>query len=390
MLVPVALIEEVQKTILINFSDLDNKDSSRLFKVLLELWVFIYDQQKRDDKCLNLNYFTQIYKGDLDRFSIKIKNKKIGYKALLSALYSVGLIDINDKYSTGSFSKSYRVIIDFIGDHYEEVDLDFEKIFTNYKSKKYWLSKYPEYKNQINNAYKLKVNIKQYHRWLIDNNGNPLKPTMKNGRFHYRNINPERTLEYILESIKINMGILWFKISNEGRFYNSTTNLSYTALPFCTLDRRKIYEIDIVNCQPLLLSKILSNQQYRKDVEEGIFYEKVADKLGKTRNQFKILSYRFIFFNNKKLNSGIIYNVLEELYPGLITELNKLRDEMNISCEMQRIESSIMVDKIGKVKNITCLLRHDAVFVVEEDIELVKTLMISEFKNLGINIKIKK
>lgn len=390
-LVPINLISKIQFSISIKFHSISIPDKVRLLKVLVELWLFIYEKQKQDDDSKNLKFFTQIMGQEINgKFYIKINKKKIGYKLLLEVLEHSKTIKINSNYLVGKYSYSYKILTEFIGTDYEEIDLDFNKIYSNFKDKEYWLDNNIKHHHQIKNCYLLKIDITKYLQWMKSNVGIKLKPIFENGVLKERILTEERIFDYLQTALKINLGNLWFKVSEQGRFYNSTTNLSYTALPFSKLNNREIFELDIPNCQPTLLATLINNQQYKKDCEEAIFYDRMADLLGKERNEFKLLSYKYIFFTNNQLNSGDIYDKLEELYPGLIKEVNQLRDEINIAHEMQKIESKIMVDTIGSIDSLTSLLRHDAIYVCQEDYEMVKELMISEFKKLGLNIKIKK
>jgi hypothetical protein len=230
--------------------------------------------------------------------------------------------------------------------------------------------------------------LTEYIKWINNNIGTELKPVINNGILETRFLTKERAYDYINDALKINLGNIWFKVSDEGRFYNSTTNLSYTTLPFIRLKRRKLKEIDIANCQPLILSKLINSDLYRIDCENGVFYDNLANELGIGRPETKVLSYKFIFFSNRILKTGKIYNAMEKLYPGVIGQINELRDKIEISKEMQKIESDIFVNKIGNL-DFKMMLRHDAVFVYEEDYEIVKNYVIKEFNKIGLNPTIK-
>ena len=80
--------------------------------------------------------------------------------------------------------------------------------------------------------------------------------------------------------------------------------------------------MDVKNCQPLLLSYLINHPAYKIDVENGVFYDKMAKALDLKRVEFKLFSYRYIFFPNTPLKSGKIYNTLNNHYPGLIGEIN--------------------------------------------------------------------
>lgn len=388
-IIPTRLQDEIRTIIEsdIRFISITQKQKINFNKVLISLWYFIYNTQKNDESITSLNGFTNIHYDNLEKFNIKIGSIRLKCSNLLELLNGK-VIDINDKYSSGNFSIGYRIKTDFINGKYTEVELDFEKIFTNIKNKSYWLNKYPSYKKLINDTYEIKIELSEYITWLNDNIGLELKPVIKNGIIEDRFLTKETIYDYINDALKVNYSNIWFKVSNEGRFYNSTTNLSYTSLPFIKLKRRSLVEIDVTNCQPLLLCGLISNKLYKQDVEKGIFYENMSRELNIRRNEFKVLSYKYIFFSKKPLKSGKIYNALEKLYPGFIYEMNELRSKIEVSKEMQKIESNIFVNKIGSL-DFKMMLRHDAVFVYEEDYDIIKSYVIQEFKNIGLNAKIK-
>lgn len=390
LLIPIKLLDAIKFGIesSIKYINLDEKSKLKLIKVLVSLWFYIYEKQRNDENTSTLKGYTNIHYTKLIKFKIMINRINIQYAELIEFLELLKLIEVNETYSAGNFSKSYRICTEFLELDFIQFELDFDKIFDNIKDKKYWLKKYSDYKKQINDTYEVKINLTEYIKWINNNIGTELKPVINNGILETRFLTKERAYDYINDALKINLGNIWFKVSDEGRFYNSTTNLSYTALPFISLKRRNVKEIDVVNCQPLLLCGLIKNELYKKDVESGIFYQRMANELGKTRNEFKVLSYKYIFFSNKELKSGSIYDALNKLYPDFIQELNSLRKQINISREMQKIESSIFVDKISNY-DFKMILRHDAVFVYEEDYEIVKRLVEGEFKKLGLNVSIK-
>lgn len=390
LLIPTEVVNKVKFSIdsELDFINLTEKQKSKLNKVLLSLWYFIYNEQRSDEETFNLKGFTNIHSDVLSRFRIKINDKSLHYNKLLNILSSNGLISINEIFSTGKFSQSYRIESDLISTNYSEVEIDFDKIFYNFKNKSYWLKKYPQLKKQINETYEIKIELGDYILWMNNNIDLELKPIMNNGVLERRFLTKERIYNYINDALRINYDNIWFKLSNEGRFYNSTTNLSYTALPFIKLKRRSVKEIDIANCQPLILSKLINNESYKNDCEMGIFYDRLSEELNITRNEAKVLSYKYIFFSNKKLKSGKIYDCMKKLYGDVIEQINEIRDRIEISKEMQKIESDIFVNKIS-ILDFKMMLRHDAVYVYEEDYEIIKRYVIKEFNNIGLNPTIK-
>lgn len=388
--IPTKVQDKVRFTIdkEIDFINLTEKQKSNLNKILLSLWYYIYNEQRNDETTFNLKGFVNIHSKLLKVFRIKIDSKSLHYNKLIDLLKDVNLISVNEKFSQGNFSQSYRVESEFINTDFQEVEIDFEKIFANLKNKSYWLKKYTNLNKQIKEAYEVKIDLSDYILWLKENNGLELKPVINNGILERRFLTNERIYDYINDALKLNFDNIWIKLSNEGRFYNTLTNLSYTSIPFMKLKRRGLKEIDIVNCQPLLLSKLVNNEEYKSDCENGIFYDRMAKELNMTRNEFKVLSYKYIFFSNKKLKSGKIYEAMEKIYGGLIEQINELRDKIEISKEMQKIESDIFVNKISSL-DFKMMLRHDAVYVYEEDYDIVKSYVIIEFNKIGLNPTIK-
>jgi hypothetical protein len=114
----------------------------------------------------------------------------------------------------------------------------------------------------------------------------------------------------------------------------------------------------------------------------------MASILSVSRNEVKLLCYKRIFFSNEKTYSGKVYDAFNSLYPGLIDEINRLRDDINIARELQKIESNIFVNNISNL-DFKMMLRHDAIFVYEEDYDLIKEYVIAEFNKIGLKATIK-
>ena len=366
---------------------LDEKSQSKLIKKIIELWMFIYNKQIGDESTISLKGYTNIDKSELDKFNIQIDNKRIRYRELLDMLY--GLVETNDKYKKGSFTKGYRIITDNFNGNTTEVEIDINKIFHNIKSKEYWITKYPEHQHLIEWTYKSSIDLDEYLKWMLNNEGMKLKPITNKGILMDRFLNRERIWHHFFLSLKINIGDLWFKVSDEGRLYSSISNLPYTSVPYIKLYMNDTCDIDIKNCQPLLLSKLLNNckgaKEYKRDVENGIFYDRVAHDMGIERLKFKALSYKLIFFNDKPLLGGKVYESMIKLYGDVIYKINELKKDGKLSLTLQKMESEIIVDGIGKL-NIPKLLRHDQVICLKDNKKTIEQELIKQFNNINLNV----
>ena len=83
----------------------------------------------------------------------------------------------------------------------------------------------------------------------------------------------------------------------------------------------------------------------------------MAAIIGKTRNEFKILSYRWIFFNDKPIPKKYC-DALDSVYEGLSQQINKIKAESKLWFRLQSLESSIWVET-AKTLPFPSLIRHD-------------------------------
>lgn len=392
---PTALIQCIDNNIQEEktFFKINEKQRQLLNHKLINLWYIIYSSQI-DDNHKTLKYYTNIHRDNFRPFKFKFKSKTYQYNQLLYYLNNWGLIDINHIYCSkkgcNSFSKSYRIKTEFLCEtEMSEVEIDFCKIFKNTRNMEYWLNKYPEYSNLITDCYNTTIKLDKFINWLYRKKGKKLKSKLINGVFVKRHLTPERILMYINKTLKLHFKNLWFKVSDEGRFYSSITNLPSVCIKYLELYEKKVFELDVTNCQPLLLAYLLKNSKYQKDVENGVFYERMADKIGWDRDKFKVLSYKYLFFSNDTLKTGLIYDAINTCYPFLINQIKNLKKENKLAILLQKLESSIFIEKIGKLPHPKITI-HDSFLVSIEYYCLFKKMIECEFKKIGLKVSIKK
>jgi hypothetical protein len=390
-LLPIQVLIEIENYIKIDtdFSQIKEKQRQRLVKELASLWYFIYNKQQDTNKP-NLRKLKRIHHDDFRKFRFKLKRKDYGYAKLLKILEFAKLIRINPNHLAGQYSYSYKVLTSFISKGNMTIcEVDFDKIFKNTENKEHWLSTYPEHAHLINDIYFSSIDLDGYLHWMLQNKGIELKPKLKNGKLVKRWLTNEVICASFNAALKLNLKNIWIKKSDEGRFYSSVSNLPSTSVQFLKLNGASTFDIDIKNSQPLLLSVLLpkSQKQYKKDVESGIFYEKVAAEMGITRDIFKSYSYKYIFFNLNPLKSGKIYTAINNVYPGLIQEINNIKENTKLAHRLQEMESDIFVKNIGKLA-FPKLLRHDQVIVTKENLDLVKKYLRLEYNKIGIKVNL--
>lgn len=210
-------------------------------------------------------------------------------------------------------------------------------------------------------------------------------------RYHKENNTPVYNLRQRIENIIYTTRDRTIKYGkNVKRIFHPFSNVSRIAREHLSI---KFHNIDIVNCQPLLLVYYLKQQNmeidedYIIDVENGLFYENFYDD-PKERDATKQNLYQVIFFgfnpktkNNKKF---------KELYPLTHASLSKIaKEETTLASRLQNCEANIFNNIKPKCsKNYFTL--HDAIYFSDtRDIAKLKEDIIEKFSEYNITPKIK-
>lgn len=188
------------------------------------------------------------------------------------------------------------------------------------------------------------------------------------------------------------------------RVYSSFTSLSRISRKHLTLNNKKFIEIDIKNCQPLLLvilakeNNLTLDINYIKDVTSGLFYEKLikeAKRLGFTnekmykgklivddyyeglvigkikvpkiktlqlseREDVKILCYNDIFFAKTHKETNLV-KCFKSLYPRTLeTILYLSTNDVTFANKLQNLEANIILNVIPECNYFTV---HDAIYI---------------------------
>lgn len=311
----------------------------------------------------NKSFYKNIHRSLLRSYNFYYK-KQINYSTIIKDLIKLNLIKVNNKYSNGdnSFTKSYHTTL-LIDDNFSEIDINID--FGNYLTREQNLSKHRNHKKIITTTYNTKVDLIKYQSWLLNNIGTKLKPKKVNNILVDRVLTHEIAYKYIIRVLKFNLGLHWFKYQNDsGRFYSSFTTLPSSTLDFTTIRGNKVIELDIKNAQPMFLIKYIKNEDYTYDVCNGIFYQKFMSLLKKDKMTIKNLLYSKVFFNNKSLLSGELYDAFEFLYPNLISTINILKKDQ-LWLKLQQIESLLIFENFKSDNN--CLTKHDAIIFIDNN-----------------------
>lgn len=163
------------------------------------------------------------------------------------------------------------------------------------------------------------------------------------------------------------------------RVYHSLTNISRVSRKFLTLNSEDFNDVDVKNCQPLLLCYLLLSKglevdaQYKHDCEIGNLYENFIT-VDKDRSQTKVEMYKNIYFAFQP-NSKIA-QTFEKLYPKTFKSLEILSNEPEeMACMLQNIEAEIFNGIVpNKSKGYYTLF--DSVYFtdIEDCVQIIKEI----------------
>jgi hypothetical protein len=262
-------------------------------------------------------------------------------------------------------------------------------------------SKYKQYKEHFLNTFKIDYDmaLEYINNWysekLSTNTGDILKNFIKiNNQYNF-----------LLMSISaINDGAIFFRHNKtNGRIDTNLTNMKKQLKQFI-ISEEPLYQIDITNSQPYLLSVILNNEmdnkidqneliKYTQWTTRGRFYEKFINayyKLtGKRYERDDIKDVMFCIFYSKNESYKKEKNIFDSLFPTInewIKEQKKEKEKHNkLAIRMQQFESDICIDVICEEINkqdLKYYTIHDAWLVREKDIEKTINIINKSFTNL--------
>lgn len=163
------------------------------------------------------------------------------------------------------------------------------------------------------------------------------------------------------------------------RVYHSLTNISRISRKFLTINGEEFNDVDVKNCQPLLLCYLLFSKglevdaNYKHDCEIGNLYENFIT-VDKDRSQTKVEMYKNIYFAFKP-NSDIA-QAFKKLYPKTFASLEILSNEPEeMACMLQNIEAEIFNGIVpNKSKDYYTLF--DSVYFtdIEDCVQIIKEI----------------
>ena len=191
-----------------------------------------------------------------------------------------------------------------------------------------------------------------------------------------------------------------------GRVFNNITSLPKQLRQFLRLDGKPLVEIDVANCQPLLLLGLYNDadkerEEFRRVVENGNFYETIDVLLEKPygterRSELKDKIFTQVFFDRVWPTSSKLCQAFQKRFPVLYERMVALKaaDHRRLALRLQSDEARIVISKvvtgIASSTRIPILTIHDSVLTKAEHVAEVKERLEAAFKEqLGVKPTLK-
>jgi hypothetical protein len=324
-----------------------------------------------DDDYWKKGFYINIHSGKLQSMIGRNYSKAMGH------LGACKLIDINPKYQVDEFSKSYRL-------HQDLRNCDVKH-------------------HTLKRARPLLMPTKA-REFLPDEVSKILFRELQRIQIP---VDLVRNRSDILRFEFIRNGMYYASRCEYGRFHSNFTAVSRSGRKLLrSANGLPLVEVDISNCQPLLLGGYLRKlspqagirveDEYIRVCEEGQFYEHLADELRTSgelpnadRSYVKERAIRLLFQKPSNMARNPLSRALQRSFPGLhqLVMTAKQENYKNLSHELQRLESKILIDKVcgnlfQRHPNLSILTVHDSILCEESYVDEVKGEIIMQFKKV--------
>lgn len=246
------------------------------------------------------------------------------------------------------------------------------------------------------------------------------KLSLRSKKVKGRYINREMTLKtysYWLQALEaIRDGHLFFSVDEKKtcRVFHNITNLPKELRKYVRINGKRLIELDVRNCQPLLfvihLTKWANDNKvedisdilkYKNLCETGTFYNHIKELIEKeglaikvNESEFKLEFFGRIFFSEEKKKYKW-REVFAKHFPNVskcITD-TKVGDFKKLSIGLQKQESDIIIlDICNRLYNEGCydsFSIHDAIYCTAYSFDVVYNTMLESFQSYGLNATIK-
>lgn len=330
----------------------------------------------------NCDYNYRLNSKKIRAFFPNIKSKKVTYSNYILAFKKAGIVLKTDNYSTKfKVSNKYKFNKSFFEDEFVIVTFSAEELdsynikCTNLDLESKYLNTLQTLKLDIENAIK-----EQYQLFKCE---------LDKKRFFCR----------------INKILKFNRERNRYCFKGKKSNRIYHPICFLPKESRKYLNIkfnalDIVNCQPLLLCYYLKlkglkyDDEFIKNVENGMLYESLKDRLvNVSRDEVKKMVYSEILFDFKTAKKNEVNKVFKEIYPLTYSSLEDIHfkkkiTNITLASILQNLEADLF-NNLNVINSDYYFTLFDAIYYNDKsDEDDLRTQIDDYFKKLDLRVKV--
>ena len=181
---------------------------------------------------------------------------------------------------------------------------------------------------------------------------------------------------------------------------NDRLNTNFTNMPStlveCIMKSNDLIEIDAKNSQFAILANMIKEKvddNFITDAICGVLYERLADKLGCSRDEAKDIVMKTIY--SKHYHNNRTKKIMAELYPesmAIIEKYKRKSSNRELAIAMQQKESEIYIDgvlrKLYEI-GIPAFSKHDSIIFHKKDLKMVESIIREVLRTKGIELKLK-
>lgn len=315
-----------------------------------------------------------LYKKDTMHLWSVLLRKRYGtlYNYYVDWLLDHRIIELKKKWRSGHMSKLYKLTLNVDSKNVTRV-YNYDKILLkklNIFKKEYDDTLTFVYKTLVDDLNKITIEYNDAKKELDEE----LKLGLITSDSHFKNL-------LSIESIKNN--ILYTSKDKFGRMHTNFTSLKRSIRNnFLKINGNEIDYLDIKNCHPKLLGKMLLNEEneelklYVKSVKENVFY-KSFDEFNLSKEQIKKMVFQVFYGKNRNNKNNIFFKKKwPVLWQWIVFLKNKNNNSKYLCNLLQTSESNLIFNKICfKIKtehpHIALFTVHDGVFFEKQYSNLI-------------------
>lgn len=342
------------------------------------------------------------------RYLISVMSER-RFVNIRDALVEGGVIEIDNHYIQGQKSIGYRLTHKFRSARHHKVKMRNQRLVRRMSLRK------AEQLGEIT------LDVHQHlYRFLLDI------------EINYESAITDIEEDFVVNEVSVAMirdGCWFFHSDDYGRVHTNISNLKSSLRKHLVHKGRNLRNIDIRNSQPLFLAILLLNfysnngslsfytppspspLPLRSDIsvpsdvmkyvmlsQNGTLYDVIASMIGDERDRgvVKKRLFRELFFCRNKPWRTDCEKVFEREFPnvyGVIRDL-KRDDYTHLSKLLQKTESGFIIngvvrDCMNQHPDMFVTTIHDSVMVAEEDVPVVRELLLRRFSHYGITPELK-